>query len=146
MMVDDWPTLSEMLRDGKRVVTFLSDGADEDRVPWLLSEFDYVFETAYDNEDPDDFECEVDRPEWPPGFVPSKLALVNHFLYAKAFGFLYPNATYANHTNGKGFRMGELGEHAVRCRERYERRPNFFLVDYFNEGEVWDVAFGMNAH
>jgi hypothetical protein len=61
-------------------------------------------------------------------------------------GFRYPNATYANTTNGAGFHTGELGEHAVRCRERFERRPNFFLVDFFNEGNVFDVEYGMNAN
>ncbi|KAL9082427.1 MAG: hypothetical protein Q9159_006416 [Coniocarpon cinnabarinum] len=146
MRVDDWPTIDEMLDSGKRAVTFLSNGADEDRIPWLLSEFDYVFETAYDNEDPENFDCEVERPCWPHSMVPDRLSFVNHFLYAKAgFGFVYPNATYANHTNGAGTTEGELGEHAMRCRARYERRPNFLLVDFFNEGDVWAVEHGMNA-
>lgn len=146
MGIDDWPTLDDMITCGKRVVTFLSHGADEGRVPWLLSEFDYMFETDYDNEDPDDFSCEVDRPEWPSGWIPDRLSLVNHFLYANSLGFVYPNATYANHTNGAGFRTGELGEHAVRCREMYDRRPNFFLVDFFNEGDIFTVEHGMNAY
>ena len=147
MGLDDWPTIDEMLDSGKRAVTFLSHGASEDRIPWLLSEFDYIFETDYDVEDPSDFNCEVDRPHWRYGMIPDRLSLVNHFLYAKAgFGFVYPNATYANHTNGPGFTEGELGEHAVRCRERYERRPNFFLVDFFNEGDVWTVEHGMNMY
>ena len=145
MTLEDWPTLEEMVLSGKRAVTFLSRGANEEAVPWLLSEFEYMFETNYNNEDPDDFDCEVDRPHWPPSYIPNRLSLVNHFLYAKLFGFVYPNATYANHTNGAGFKTGELGEHAVRCRERYERRPNFFLVDFFNEGDVWAVEHGMNA-
>ena len=33
-----------------------------DRVPWLLDEFDYIFETSYDNQDPEEFSCEVSEP------------------------------------------------------------------------------------
>lgn len=77
--------------------------------------------------------------------MPDRLMLVNHFLYAKLFGLRYPNASYANHTNGGRFAPGELGEHAARCRGRHEKRPNFLLVDFFNEGEVWDVELGMNS-
>jgi hypothetical protein len=39
-----------------------------------------------------------------------------------------------------------LGEHAVRCRGLYERRPNFLLVDFFNEGNVFEVENGMNLY
>ena len=147
MGIDDWPTMEHMVACGKRAVTFLSRGADEDRIPWLLSEFDYIFETDYDNESPGEFSCEVDRPRWPRGYVPDRLSLVNHFLYASAgLGITYPNASFANHTNAAGMKTGMLGEHACRCRERYERRPNFFLVDFFNEGDVWGVERGMNAY
>lgn len=50
-----------------------------------------------------------------------------------------------NHTNGAGMTIGELGEHAHRCRELYQRRPNFLLVDFFNEGDVFDVEHDLNA-
>ena len=58
----------------------------------------------------------------------------------------YPNASYANTTNAAGFHVGELGEHAARCRSVYNRRPNFLQVDFFNEGEVFAVEYGMNAN
>lgn len=69
---------------------------------------------------------------------------MNHFLYGKVFGFPYPFVQRVNVTNGAGFSAGELGEHAARCRGLYERRPNFLLVDFFNEGDVWGVEAGMN--
>lgn len=88
----------------------------------------------------------MDRPRGiDPPVLPRRLTLVNHFLYASFLGISYPNSTYANHTNGAGFAVGELGEHAAQCRARYERRPNFLLVDFFNEGDVFDVEYGMNA-
>ncbi|KAJ9635140.1 hypothetical protein H2199_008626 [Coniosporium tulheliwenetii] len=145
MQIEDWPTIEEMVQSGKRAVTFLSGGAREELVPWLLAEFDYMFETDFGNESPWQFSCEPARPRWPGSYIPNRLSLVNHFLYAKFFGFRYPDAAHANQTNSASFEIGALGEHAARCRTRYERRPNFLLVDFFNEGDVWDVEHGMNA-
>ncbi|KAK5131586.1 hypothetical protein LTR08_000841 [Meristemomyces frigidus] len=145
MHLDDWPTIAEMVAVNKRVVTFLSSGANEDLAPYLLNEWSYVYETDFGIEAPDQYDCLPDRPRWPGSYIPPRLSLVNHFLYAQFLGFRYPNATYANTTNAAGSHVGELGEHAMRCRSAYERRPNFFLVDFFNEGDVFDVEYGMNA-
>ncbi|KAK3114216.1 hypothetical protein LTR53_007683 [Teratosphaeriaceae sp. CCFEE 6253] len=147
MTLDDWPSIAEMVTANKRLVTFLSSGADESRVPYLLNQFDYMFETDFGIDEPDQYTCAPARPRWwRPWYIPPRLSLVNHFLYARFLGFRYPNATFANTTNAAGFRVGELGEHAVRCRSLYERRPNFLLVDFYNEGEVFDVEYGMNAY
>lgn len=47
MTIEDWPTVEEMVSNGKRAVTFLSRGANEQFVPYLLSEFDYVSEVSF---------------------------------------------------------------------------------------------------
>lgn len=148
MLIDDWPTIAELVASDRRLITFLSSGANENIAPFLLTQFDYMFETDFGIEHPHQYSCEPARPRWVgrPGYVPPRLSLMNHFLYAKFLGFRYPNATYANITNGAGFHVGELGEHVVRCRGLYERRPNFLLVDFFNEGNVFDVEYGMNAY
>lgn len=145
MRIQDWPKVSEMISTNKRLVTFLSTGAHEDLVPFLLPEFDYVFETNFVNDSPDQYSCLPNRPWWISGYIPDRLSLVNHFLYAGFLGFRYPNATFANTTNGAGFYQGMLGEHAARCRELFGRRPNFLLVDFFQEGGVFEVDYGMNA-
>lgn len=146
MRTGDWPLISEMVAANKRLVTFISSGADEDLVPFILPEFDYLFETNFGIESPDQYTCLPARPQFPGNFIPDRLSLVNHFLYAKFLGFRFPNASYAGTTNAAGFHVGEMGEHAVRCREMYGKRPNFFLVDFFNEGDVFDVEWGMNAY
>lgn len=146
MRISDWPTISSMVATNKRLVTFLSSGADEQAVPFLLPEFDYIFETDFGIESPDQFSCNSARPSYPGSYIPDRLSLVNHFLYAKFLGFRFPNASYAATTNAAGFKIGELGEHAARCRGLYERRPNFLLVDFFNEGDVFEVERGMNLY
>lgn len=39
MRINDWPTISEMVVTNKRLVTFLSGGADQNEVPFLLPQF-----------------------------------------------------------------------------------------------------------
>ncbi|GAB7324436.1 hypothetical protein MBLNU13_g08365t1 [Cladosporium sp. NU13] len=146
MRISDWPAISSMSAMNKRLVTFLSSGADEEAVPFLLPEFDYIFETDFGIESPDQFSCGPARPSYPGSYVPDRLSLVNHFLYAKFLGFRFPNASFAATTNAAGFRVGELGEHAARCRNFYERRMNFLLVDFYNEGDVFEVERGMNLY
>ena len=147
MRIEDWPTIAEMVATNKRLVTFLSSGADEEAVPYLLNQFDYMFETDFGIEALDQFSCTPSRPRfWDPSYIPPRLSLVNHFLYAKFLGFRYPNASAAAYVNGAGFHTGQLGEHAARCKGTYERRPNFLLVDFFNEGSVFDVEYGMNKY
>lgn len=144
MHISDWPTIASMVSSNTRLVTFLSSGANEQLVPFLLPEFDYIFETNFGIESPDQFSCAPARPSYPGTYVPDRLSLVNHFLYAKFLGFRYPNASFAGTTNADGFKVGMLGEHSVRCRGFYERRMNFLLVDFFNEGDVFGVERGMN--
>ncbi|KAK3643136.1 hypothetical protein LTR56_004975 [Elasticomyces elasticus] len=147
MHLEDWPTIADMVSTNQRLVTFLSGGADEGRVPYLLHQWDYVFETNFGIESPEQYSCAPARPRWwDPSYIPSRLSLVNHFLYAQFLGFRYPNATYANTTNAAGFHVGELGEHAVRCQSVYQRRPNFLLLDFFSEGQAFEVEHGMNAY
>ena len=44
MGVEDWPTIEELVRSGKRAVTFLASQANEAIVPYLLDEWSYIFE------------------------------------------------------------------------------------------------------
>lgn len=45
---DAWPTYQELINSGKRVVAFLSAGADTSSVPYLLDEFTNIWETPFD--------------------------------------------------------------------------------------------------
>ena len=56
-----WPTLGDLLDSGKRVVVFLDAGADTDRsVPYILPEFDMIWETPFSVTDAS-FPCSVNR-------------------------------------------------------------------------------------
>jgi hypothetical protein len=53
--ISDWSTIASMISANKRLVTFLSSGADENAAPFLLPEFDYIFETDSGIECPDQY-------------------------------------------------------------------------------------------
>ena len=74
-----WPTLGEMIDSGKRVVVFLDAGADTDRsVPYILPEFQMVWETPFSVTDPT-FPCSVDRISGPLS-TEDHMYMINHSL------------------------------------------------------------------
>jgi hypothetical protein len=60
MSRDDWPTLKEMLDAGTRLVAFMDKGADPTSVPYILPQFDMMWEDEFDPTKPN-FPCKVDR-------------------------------------------------------------------------------------
>lgn len=80
MRIEDWPTIAEMVHANKRLVTFLSGGANEWRVPQLLPEFDYIFETKFGVESIDQYGCLPSRPRWRGSYIPNRLSLVDSTL------------------------------------------------------------------
>jgi hypothetical protein len=61
MALEDWPTLQQMIESGQRVVTFIDYNAQTDVVPWLLPEWDYIWETPFSPTNKS-FPCTLDRP------------------------------------------------------------------------------------
>ena len=59
-----WPTLNELISANTRLVSFVTNlpAASNAAAPYLMDEFAYVFETAFENFSPSDFNCTVDRP------------------------------------------------------------------------------------
>ncbi|TPX15697.1 uncharacterized protein E0L32_000031 [Thyridium curvatum] len=151
MSLDEWPTLSDMILTGKRVVMFLDYNANQTAYPWLLDEFSQLWETPFDPEDRA-FPCTVQRP---PNLsvedAKKRMYLVNHNLNVQVSllgtSILVPATTLLNETNNAtGF--GSLGVSAQQCKEQWGRPPNFLNVDYYNYGDppgsVFEVAAKMN--
>jgi hypothetical protein len=135
-----WPTLDEMIGKGERLVTFVNPiKPDLENAPYLLNEFTFVWENAYEVTDSKNFTCEPDRPQNQTiyGMVQSgRLFLLNHFLYwQQAFGIQVPDIRSVNTTNAWDG-PGALGEHMVDCANQAMRQPTFVLVDFFNVGRA----------
>ncbi|KAI9322518.1 PLC-like phosphodiesterase [Dichotomocladium elegans] len=138
-----WPTLGDMIRSGKRVVTYLEQNADQSRYPWQHSEYDYIFETPYDNNNETSFRCTIDRPENPS--QPTKMMYsMNHFLYGVLpwgqQSIQIPQSGSASTTNGQDSLMRQ----ADQCTQTFGKQPNFLIVDFFNRGETLKIAAELN--
>ena len=146
-----WPTLQEMISDNARLVTFVTPLETTSTTPYLLSEFDYVFENPYNVTNATGFSCTVDRPSSLQGQTTAAvqsgyLPLVNHFRDTEVgFGIEVPDTADIATTNGASG-VGSLGEAASSCTSAYGgRKPAFLLVDYFNEGSCLQVVDGLNS-
>ncbi|KAF8640702.1 hypothetical protein AX17_000358 [Amanita inopinata Kibby_2008] len=137
-----WPTLGSMIDSGKRLVTFLDNGADPSSVPYLIDEFTNIWETAFDVLDPS-FDCNVNRTK---GDTSTQMYLINHFLDKLLFGQPVPDVDQANVTNS-ATGPGSLGAQVSTCVAQYGRAPNFMLVDFyeFGAGSVFQVAASING-
>src|SRR5690606_32256468 len=77
---DLWPTLGELIIRSKRVVIFLDYKANTTQVPWLLPQYDYIYETPFSPTDRN-FPCNIQRPPSKEE-LEDKMYLVNHNLNA----------------------------------------------------------------
>ncbi|KAL8932301.1 MAG: hypothetical protein Q9211_006396 [Gyalolechia sp. 1 TL-2023] len=145
--LDSWPTLGELIAANTRLVAFLDYGADQTRIPHLLNEFFYFWETPYDTLDPSFAQCTIDRPKGLdkyPAAVAQRMYIMNHFLGTKVLNMIVPDRRDATRTNAwKG--KGSIGEQAQRCMGMYGRAPGAVLVDYFDRGQVLQAQDRLNG-
>jgi hypothetical protein len=134
-----WPTLSSLIKDNARLITFLSTGADEASVGYMLDEFTYIFETPFDATDLSNITCTADRPSNVQGqtadAAKSLMGLQNHFLdqtVSASLNIQIPNETYASTLNS-GSGAGNLAASISNCTKQWAWNGGFMLVDFFNE-------------
>lgn len=151
LTVDQWPTLEELIVQGKRVVMFMDYNADQKKVPWLLDEFSQMWETPFDPTDRS-FPCTVQRP---PNLsnddAKKRMYLMNHNLNVEFNVFdlsiLVPAVALLNETNAASG-TGSAGLAANNCRSDWGAAPNVINVDYYNygspNGSVFEAAARLN--
>jgi len=142
-----WPSLGEMIDNGKRLVVFMDNGANDTGFPYLIPEFTNIWETAFDETDPS-FSCAMNRSQ---GDTSQQMYLINHFLDTNQAVFgsvssLTPDKGQLNVTNAASG-PGSLGQQASDCLAQYGRPPNFMLVDFYDygEGSVFQAAASLNG-
>jgi len=124
-----WPTLSQMKRQGTRLVVFSQNQGGA--APGLLSAFKEMGETPYTFQSAAEFSCRPNR-----GVAKSPpLFLLNHWLDD-------PNrraaAAMANHYD-------VLSARANRCERERGHIPNFVAVDFAEEGDLLRVVDDLNG-
>ncbi|GAO52628.1 hypothetical protein G7K_6700-t1 [Saitoella complicata NRRL Y-17804] len=140
--LSDLPTLSSLIGNNTRVITFMDSNADASIVDYILPEWDFVFETAYDSTDAT-FPCDLDRPSG--GTSDGKLYLVNHYLDTEIISsVLIPDTAALDTTNG----YASLQANYEGCYALYSRPPNFVLLDYYSiptNGSVFSWVAELNG-
>ncbi|CAK7227311.1 hypothetical protein SCUCBS95973_006500 [Sporothrix curviconia] len=163
-----WPTLQTMITANTRLVTFIAslpaatseNAAAASNYPYLLNEFDHVFETPYMVTSLAQFSnCSLDRP---PAAGPAAAALragmlplMNHFAYAKVSSSIQipdvsdidiTNSPDTTGTGSGGGISGTLGTQAALCTAQWGgTKPTFLLVDFFNRGPAISTADRLNG-
>lgn len=118
MARDDWPTLSEMILTGKRVVFFMDYQANQTAIPWLMDEFSQMWETPFSPTNRD-FPCTQQRPpDLSRKDAMNRMYLANHNLNIQldlgSLSLLIPNTAVINETNAVNG-SGSLGRMAKNC-------------------------------
>ncbi|KAK3504568.1 PLC-like phosphodiesterase [Neurospora crassa] len=146
-----WPTLGDMITSNKRLVTFIASIDYSPTYPYLLSEFDHVFETAYNVLSLSGFNCTLDRPKGQgsagDAISAGLMPLMNHFADSLLLqGVQIPDETDIDITNSPDTSTtGNLGLHADTCVKQWGVNPTFILVDFFDHGPAIDTADRLNG-
>ncbi|KAL1899465.1 hypothetical protein Sste5346_002863 [Sporothrix stenoceras] len=151
-----------MIAANTRLVTFIASVAVDANYPYLLNEFDHVFETPYMVTNLIQFSnCSLDRPpsagSASAALRVGMLPLLNHFAYAKVSSSIQipdvsdiditnsPDTTGTGSGNGRGI-SGTLGAQAQLCTTQWGgTKPTFLLVDFFNRGPAITTADNLNG-
>ncbi|KAI1614125.1 PLC-like phosphodiesterase [Exophiala viscosa] len=151
MPLESWPTLGAMILKQQRAVVMLDYEANQTAIPWLLDEFSQMWETPFSPTDRA-FPCTVQRPpQQAPNISAHRMYMANHNLNLDVdlagISLLVPFFSLLNETNAvTGY--GSAGLTTTNCTARWNRPPNFLLVDYYNigsyNGSVFQVAADAN--
>lgn len=148
---NDWPTLQTMIDDDTRLVTFIAAINYSTTYPYLLNEWDYVFETAYEVTSYTEFNCSLDRPtslsSSSSAISSGYLGLMNHFLYKSLTSTtMLPNVDDIDTTNSDNSSLsGSLAWEAYECDSEWGQAPTFMLVDFYSEGPAVSTADEING-
>lgn len=149
LTLSEWPTLGEMIIRNKRVVAMLDYGANQERVPWLLDEFNYQWETPFSPTDPA-FPCTQQRPpNQTEGVSRERMYMMNHNLNVAitlpgTSSILVPAYGLLDRVNADAGN-GSVGLGVQNCEALWGRPPNWILVDYYNFGNVNGSVFKVAA-
>ncbi|EPQ31352.1 uncharacterized protein PFL1_00687 [Pseudozyma flocculosa PF-1] len=129
---NSWPTLGALIDAGKPLVTFIDNSADTSSVPYILPEFNNVWENPY-GQTTYPFSCNVDRIDQSAS-AGDLMYMANHYLDSQStlFGVTFETP--------KTDQLGEVnGDQAVlsgaqSCAAQHGSYPTFILLDFYDTG------------
>ncbi|KAN0095033.1 PLC-like phosphodiesterase, TIM beta/alpha-barrel-containing domain containing protein [Hyaloscypha variabilis] len=149
--ISTWPTLQTLITANTRLVTFIASITYDSSYPYLLNEFDYVFETAFGVSSMSGFNCSLSRPtslsSSTAAISSGYMGLLNHFAdTVEVFGISIPDVTDIATTNSADTNTtGALGTQGAECDSEWGTKPTFILVDFWNVGPAIATADQLNG-
>ncbi|KAL3424935.1 hypothetical protein PVAG01_04216 [Phlyctema vagabunda] len=146
-----WPTLQTLITANTRLVTFIASIDYDTTYPYLLPEFNYVFETDFGVTSLSGFNCTIDRPtslsSSAAAISAGYMGMLNHFMDdAGSFGISTPNTANLTITNSPDTSTtGALGTHGSQCNSEWSAKPVFIIVNFFNVGPAIEAADNLNG-
>ncbi|RYP29597.1 hypothetical protein DL767_006649 [Monosporascus sp. MG133] len=128
----EWPTLGEMIDAGTRLVVFMDYGADTNKVPYILDQFRYYFETPFSPTEDNFYQCDIDRPAG--ASADGRMIFANHNLNIRLplLNILVPAMDEAQDTNS----VASITRQTDICESNHGRVPNVVMLDFVSEGEA----------
>jgi hypothetical protein len=124
-----WPTLGEMIDKNQRVVVMAEEGGPPPA--WYHHVWDYTKETPYSFHDPEEMSCEPNR-----GTEEGEFFLLNHWIERAS-----PSRLDSAQLNEYQF----LLDRAQECAEERGQVPNFVAVNFYLNGDLFDVVDELNG-
>lgn len=93
-------------------------------MPYILDEFSYYYETAYNVTDDSFPDCNIDRPSG--ASADGRMGIVNHMLHDEIFDIQWPDKSSTATTNS----VDSITAQAGLCESSYGRAPNVVLVSF----------------
>ena len=149
--ISTWPTLQTLISANSRLITFVASITYDSTYPYLLNEFDYVFETTFGVTSLSGFNCTLQRPSTldssTSAISSGYMGLINHFAdTTEAFGISIPDVTDIGTTNSPSTNTtGALGRNGAECESEWGSKPTFMLVDFWNVGPSIETADDLNG-
>jgi len=125
-----WPTLGEMVSQGRRLVVTAEVGGPPPE--WYHHVWDLAFDTPYTFTDVSAFTCTLNR-----GQADNQLFLMNHWLSTEAS---LPDMSAAPEANT----FEVLMQRVTDCETTMGRRPTFIAVDFYEQGDLFAVVDALN--
>lgn len=139
--LDPLPTLAEMIESGGRAVIVAENDAGAGRIPWYHEGYDeLVQETPYSYANPGELigadavraSCAENR-----GPASAPLFLINHWVDTSPA----PRPSNARRVNAREALLDRIHE----CERLRRVASNLIAVDFYREGELFDVVAALNA-
>ncbi|MEI8257105.1 MAG: hypothetical protein WCJ30_15640 [Deltaproteobacteria bacterium] len=124
-----YPTLRQMIDDGRRLMVFVEQGSGAPS--WLMPLFDYSFDTPYTFATVADFSCRLNR-----GARSNGLFTLNHWLSNPTSDVQWAQLANVNPV---------LIDRAHRCATEAGHIPNFVAVDFYDVGDLFPTVAALNG-